>query len=561
MVGRQRGQPTGLIGGADRGTHHRPDSGGDVDVDPGGLERHDDVGKEHRAIDTMPTHGLERDLGRELGRQAGLQHPDALADCAVLGQRSPGLAHEPHRQAVRSLTARGTNERGVGGRSVERVLGRERHVRTVPTAPGILAGMVMALVGASHHEVSLEDLDALAQGAEQLVPRIMSCEVIRGVVVLATCNRVEYYVDAVRFHDAVDHVTSLVAQSADQPVDHVVDVMRVTVGQPIAEHLFSVAAGLESMVVGETEISGQVGRALNLSREHGATSPALERLFQKASRTAKQVTSVTGLGAAGRSLVGVGLDLAAERHGDLTGARALIIGTGAYARISAQALRRRGCTTISSYSATGRAERFARAHDLDPVGDDDLPRVLREVELVVACSGVHDFVVRPEIAVDPIRARRRPLPIIDLALHSDVHPDVRELDSVDYISLDVIGEHAPTEHADIVEAARDIVRDAVDSYADSELGRSADPVVVALREHVDRVVEQEVDRVLRRAGADAADVVAQSLHRVTSALLHTPTMRARQFARVGDGMDYARALHTLFGIDVPLDSAPGDPTP
>lgn len=413
--------------------------------------------------------------------------------------------------------------------------------------------MVMVLVGASHHDLPLEALDPLVAAAEQVFDDVTGPAFMRGAVLLTTCNRVEYYLDADLFHDAIDHVTALMSAAAGLSHDHVRDSLRVTVGTPIAAHLFSVAAGLDSLVVGENEISGQVGDALEVAREKRTTSAPLERLFQQASRTARQITSTTGLGAAGRSLVSVGLDLITERHGDMPTKSALVIGTGAYARVATQALRDRDCTRILSFSASGRAETFASSHELEPVHHDDLATVLNDIDLIVACSGVHHYVLDAHHA-QIIATRGRALPIIDLALHSDVHPEVRSLADVDYIDLTVIGEHAPSEHADVIESAQDLVRSAVETYDDTELGRNADPTVIALRTRFDETVTAEVDRVRRRLGDDAAEVVAQSLHRVTSVLLHTPTMRARQMAKIGDGLDYARAIHLVFGIDVPLDS-------
>jgi glutamyl-tRNA reductase len=412
--------------------------------------------------------------------------------------------------------------------------------------------MVMVLIGASHHDLPLEALDPIAKAADQIAGEITTLDCIRGSIRLTTCNRVEFYIETDLFHDGVDHVTQLISGAAGLPHEYVRDVMRVTVGPPIAEHLFSVAAGLESMVVGENEVSGQVGDALEDSRNNGDTTPSLERLFQQASRTAKQVSSSTGLGAAGRSLVGVGLDLVINRHGPLADKSALVIGTGAYARISTQSLRSRGCQSISNFSATGRAQHFADSHDLQAVDADHLPELMPHIDLIVACSGVHDFVVDDSYAAI-ISTRTRVLPIIDLALHSDIHPDIRALEAIDYINLVLIGEHAPTEHAGVIDSARQVVRDSVEAYGDSELGRSADPMVVALRTRFDEVVAEEVNRVRRQSGDIAADAVALSLHRVTSSLLHTPTMRARQMAKIGDGLDYARAIHLVFGVDVPLD--------
>lgn len=415
--------------------------------------------------------------------------------------------------------------------------------------------MVAVLVGASHHEVPLESIEQLARSGDVLARRLVEATPdVRGAVVVSTCNRFEVYLDLIHFHDALDTTMAAIADLSGVEQEFVADTMRVSVGTAVAQHLFSVASGLESMVVGEDEVAGQVRTALTDAQAQETTSAMLERLMQRALATSKAVANSTGLGAAGRSIVTVGLDVVESRHGLVAGRRALIIGTGSYARVVTAALRRRGCDDIAVYSGSGRAERFAESHGIRAVGPDDLRTAICASDIVIASSGAphHLIEARHLTCVDcacPL-PRASVLPIIDLALAPDVAPDVRERDDVDVIDLDVIAERAPQEHTSQIVHAQEIVRDAVETFERAESGRSADPAVTAMRGYFHAVVDEEIERVRRRRGDEAAQELARSLYRVSNALLHTPSIRAHELARSGDLADYRKAMHVLFGIEV-----------
>lgn len=420
--------------------------------------------------------------------------------------------------------------------------------------------MVMVLVGTSHHDVTLEELDRLVAAEPGLAQRLCDAnDDIAGAVVLATCNRFEIYLDLARFHDAVDATTAQIAESAGLDHAFVVDAMRVVVGTSVAQHLFSVASGLESMVVGEDEIAGQVRLALATAQREGTTTPSLERLLQRALATSKSVTSSTGLGAAGRSVVSVGLDVVEQRHGPVSGMSALVLGTGSYARVVVSALERRGCTDIAVFSSSGRASTFAQTHAVTAVEFGDLARHLGGVHLVAACSGApHHLIDRPLMASSGA-GRDRVLPILDLALSPDVAPEVRLLPNVDVVDLSVIQQYAPQEHSAAVLEAQEIVLSSVRSFEEAESGRTADHAIVAMRSHVMSIITEEIERISRRVDAETAEEVARALTRVSNAILHTPSVRAQELARTGDFADYSKAVHTLFGIDVETTGPGRDP--
>jgi len=408
--------------------------------------------------------------------------------------------------------------------------------------------MVLVLVGASHHDASLEEIERLSHAGDTLASTLTGYDGVNGALVLSTCNRFEVYLDLDRFHEAIELTTREIADKAGIEHSEVVESMRVTMGTSVAQHLFSVASGLESMVVGEDEVAGQVKSALAAAQIAETTSPTLERMMQRALATSKAVTNMTGLGAAGRSIVTVGLDVVEERYGVLSGRSALVLGTGSYARVVTSALVKRGVEDLYVYSSSGRAVKFATSHGISPVSDEQLAEVISKVDLVAACSGAPHHIIGSEL-IDARGTTSSALPIIDLALSPDVAPDVRGRPEVDVIDLEVIRVFAPREHSSAVLEAQEIVRGAVECFERAETGRAADPAVVAMRAYVSSIINEEIERTRGRLGDDTADEVARSLHRVSNALLHTPSVRAQELARTGDIDDYRKAMHTLFGID------------
>jgi glutamyl-tRNA reductase len=435
---------------------------------------------------------------------------------------------------------------------------------------------MLMVLGASHHDLELGDLDRLSAGAELLAAELSALVAdpdspVAGAVRVATCNRLELYLEADRFHDAIDAVLDAVAKATGGTAEQVGAQLKVRVGAPVAAHLFAVAAGLDSMVVGEAEISGQVSRALSQAQTAGTVSPQLHALFRAAARTAKKVAATTELGHAGRSVASVALAVAAsgmesagpeqgspateqtppESSGALAGARALIIGTGAYARVVLAALHQQGCTDVLVHSPSGRAAAFAASHQAVPVSARDLPAALQKVDLVVSCSGATGGVLDAGMMAAAVADRRHPLPVIDLALRPDVSDDVRALPGIRMIDLRTVAVHADPAHAGALTTAQDIVIETVAAFEDELAVRQMDPAVIALRAHVAEAVDREIARLRTKYDPAVADDVARAMHRVTQTLLHTPTMRAQELARSGASEDYLRALHTLFGIEIP----------
>jgi glutamyl-tRNA reductase len=395
--------------------------------------------------------------------------------------------------------------------------------------------------GVTYHHVDLEALATLIPHATAIAERLVAAGgAVKGAVPLATCNRFELYIDADSFHGGVNETLQAIAASGDGIDQALLDRFVIYAGQGAVEHLFLVAASLDSMVVGEAEIAGQVRDTLQAAE--ATLTPSLRRLFQDALTTSKAVTSQTGLGSVGRSLASIGLDLAGADLPPWTEANLLVLGTGRYCAIVVADLTRRGCTTIEVYSATGQADRFAQTHPVRPV--TDLAAAIHRADAVIACSGNG-----PALVTSALLGADRPV-IVDLTSGVDIAADTSEVPGLRIIGLNEIGEHVPPERQEALARARDLVDRATAAYLHVERGRMAAPAVTAIRSYVSDIIDREVAAAAKRYPPETAEAIARSLLRVSNALLHTPSVTATELAQAGSLEDFHRALHTVFGIVV-----------
>ncbi len=406
--------------------------------------------------------------------------------------------------------------------------------------------MLVAL-SASHEHLDLGVLDALTRNADELPDRLAAAgPALQGAVVISTCNRLEIYMDAERDDDAIDAALDAISGASGVSRRAVAESVATAQGSAAATHLYEVAAGLRSMVMGESEISGQVRTAFNAALAAGHTTPLLNDLFQVGLRHAKKVSTTTGLGAAGRSGGAVALDRAsAALDMPLTEAEVLIIGTGAYARVITAELRRRGSQRVHVHSGSGRAADYARTHEVTAVPDGGFDQAVATADLIVAASGQGGGVLRPE----QLTARHgRRLVVLDLALHSDLDARLREREDVHVIGLRDLAEEI--DDTGQIALAREILAEGVRSFTERQRMRSVDPAITYLRGTVSGTVEEEISRIRAKYDPQIAADFEHHLRRIAVKILHPPTVRARELARTGEGDRYVTAFQTLFGVDV-----------
>jgi len=399
------------------------------------------------------------------------------------------------------------------------------------------------VLSADHRYTPLDDIAQLSS-ADDLGPTLVrSLPNARGVMVLRTCNRVTIYVDAPAsanphtLKDTVERELATASHAQRKDVD-----LRHLWGRDGLVDLFSTAAGLESMVIGEREIAGQMRRAARTAWEDGTLSCDLGRAAERASATSRRVATETGLAGAGRSVVAVGLDMAAAHLGPWEATRVLIVGTGAYAGATVSALSALGASDVSVYSTSGRAREFAQGRGIGWVSAADLPAALEHADLVVTCRGLGSPILTRDMA-----AASGPTVVLDLALMRDTESSVASLPNITLIDLPTIQASVPAADADALTRARAIIDEEVSSFERGLGARSMDPVVRHLRSRVFRIVEEEIDR-LGDTPLSTEDA-ARALRHLAARLIHNPTVMARRAGEESQQERYLEALGVVLGID------------
>jgi glutamyl-tRNA reductase len=405
--------------------------------------------------------------------------------------------------------------------------------------------MSVLVVGVSHNSAPVAVLEQVAldeDGVRKLLGAVAETAHVTDAVVLATCNRVEVYVDVDRFHGAVEDVSRLLAETAGALRADVVPHLFVHYDEAAVAHLFSVASGLDSMVVGESQVLGQVRLALTRAQEQGSVGPALNALFQQALRVGKRGHAETDIDRAAPSIVATALDRAVrELGGALEQQRVLVVGAGTMARLTVSTLAARGACHITVANRTDeRAERLAAT--------------VCGSSVVVACTGATGVV----IGVDPIRSATagrggRPYVLVDLALPHDVAAEVAGLPNVAVIHLATLANDlASGVEAAEVEQVRAIVASEVAGYLAARAAVRVTPAVVALRSMATEVVDAELGRLRARVpdlDVRSYDELVQTVRRVADKLLHSPTVRIKELADSPGALSYAEVLADLFSLD------------
>lgn len=408
---------------------------------------------------------------------------------------------------------------------------------------------MLVCLTAHQRTTPLDALERLSVVGDDLAPRLRDAhDAIRGAVVLSTCNRFEAYFDLVDDPElpspipAMDAAMEELSLLAGLPYREVRDTVDFAHGNRVAHHLFAVASGLDSVAVGEEEISGQVGRALSAARDRGLTTTSLEHLFQRAAETSRAVKNGTQLSESGRSLVRLAVDLVSSRLTWAT-ARVLLVGTGRYAAAALAALRAAGATDVRVHSRSGR-KRFAQQEHLTVVSAEDYAAEAAAADLIVTCTSTLDAFVLDADAHGRARGiRPQPQIVIDLGMPRNVDPRLAELPGVELLDLDTIRVHAPVDEIATIGQAREIVAHSARRHAAARRVHEVSPEVVHLRGFVQGLVDEELTR-NRRAGAPPE--VESALRHLSGVLLHHLIAQGHTLAANGSGTAWADAVRTVF---------------
>ena len=383
--------------------------------------------------------------------------------------------------------------------------------------------------------------------------RLSELESVRESVVLSTCNRVEVYAEVDAYHPGFQDLKRFLSEATEVPAEELAAPLYSHYEDHAAEHLFSVAAGLDSMVLGEPQVLAQVRAAFRRAEQEGVVGPELRALFDRAVRAGRRVRAETAIGASPSAFVDAGLDLALRHLGSLAGRPSLVIGAGEMGSLAASALRARDAEPLIVLSRKReRAQRIAERHGATPATFDELEEALTGVELVVSSTGATGVVLGEE-AIRRASGGRKMF-LLDLAVPRDVDPAAAALPGVRLADIDdlaplVGGADTNPE----VLASRGIVEAEVRRYSSERRGRRLAPLITALRAMGEEVRADELRRIEPRLASlserDRA-MVEGLTQRIVSRLLHEPTVRLKDLAgrRLADAP--ARALAELFGLDI-----------
>jgi glutamyl-tRNA reductase len=425
------------------------------------------------------------------------------------------------------------------------------------------------VVGLSHKSAPVATLERAAVGGDalgKLLRDVAHLPDIAETFVISTCNRVEVYAEVHRFHGAVNGVCELLARYSGIEAAELTGTLYVHYEDGAVQHLLAVASGLDSMVVGEDQILGQVRTALKQAGEHGTLGRSLRDLGRLALRTGKRARAETGVDRLGVSLVGVGIDFAASALGTgpaaapdrwLAGRTVLVVGAGAMSGLAVATAARSGAGHIVVANRTrANARRLAASVAGDVADLADLPAAIASADLVISCTGASGHVItEPMVRAAVDRRPARPLVLLDLAMPRDVDPAVAGLAGVAVIGMDKLRDSAGVAvGAAEVAAVRMIVEEEFAAYGSAVRAASVTPTVVALRAKAATVVDAELARLAGRLNEDALsgralEEIAQTVRRVVDKLLHAPTVRVKELASSPGGEEYAAALRVLFDLD------------
>jgi glutamyl-tRNA reductase len=446
--------------------------------------------------------------------------------------------------------------------------------------------MSVLVVGLSHKGAPMALLERTVLAGDslsKLLHDVARADDVAGALVLSTCNRMEVYAEAGSFHGCVAAICDLLSRHTGVPHAELTPCLYVHYADRAVQHLLTVACGLDSMVIGESQVLGQLRSALRHSRDEGTLGRALADLGSLALRAGKRAQAETGVGAAGASLVSVGLQAAVEQlRGSVEGERGvpslagldvLVVGAGAMSALAAASVARAGAASLVVANRTrSHAERLAAQYGGRPAAIADLPALLTEADLVVTCTGAPGHVITVGMVRAAVHDRagrdgQRRLVLLDLALPRDIEPGVGDLPGVAVTDLETLatvsargatpgglaeGPEGSLPGEAAIGDARQVVTDELDAYLSAGRAARVAPTVVALRAKAASVVESELARLAGRIGAaDKAvlEEVARSMNRVADKLLHAPTVRVKELAGTPGAASYEDALRVLFDLD------------
>jgi glutamyl-tRNA reductase len=429
--------------------------------------------------------------------------------------------------------------------------------------------MSLVVVGLNHRTVPVEMLERVAVAPSALpkaLDALARAEHLAEAVLLSTCNRTEIYANATMFHPAMQDVSNFLADTASADPRELSDHIYAYHDDAAIAHLFGVAAGLDSMIIGEGEILGQVREAWAVADREGVSGPVLSRTFRHAIKVGKRARTETGIGRHAVSVSSAAVAVATEKLGSLDQRSVLVLGAGQMGQGMALALAGAGVREIVVANRTAaHAEELAARVGGRAISLDEIPHTLLRCDVLLASTGAHDLLLERSAIEEIMRARDgRAMLVVDVGVPRDIDPGAGEVFGVTLLDIDdlrAFGDESLAQRRQEIGNVREIIAEELERHRLDRSAREVAPIVAALRARADELRELELERM--RAKLDALDPAARELvdhitRGFVNKLLHEPTVRVKDAAGSARGRLYADALVELFGLPEPDDAGPGD---
>jgi glutamyl-tRNA reductase len=419
----------------------------------------------------------------------------------------------------------------------------------------------VVVVGLNHKSAPVDLLERLAISEEMLpkaLHQLSTYEHVLEGAILSTCNRIEAYAVVSKFHGGAQDLRNFFAEFCHVAPEEFTDRLYTYHDEAAVGHLFKVAAGIDSMVVGESEILGQVRRAFAAASAEGSVQRTLSHAFRQALRVGKRARTETSISRNPVSISSAAVELAksAFPEGSLDGLSVLVVGAGKMGRLAMQALRSAGTSTVT---LVNRSEERALAV-ADEFGVlrrrfDELGDAIAEADIVISSTTAPDSVISRSTVEGAVASRSNPLFIVDIAVPRDVDPDVRRLENVvlrDIDDLRGVVETGMGSRLGEVSKVEDIVAQELQRFLDWQQASEIGPTLAALVEKAEAIRESELERMAPRLAAlsdDQRRAVEEATRRAVAKVLHAPMAKAREMAASKEGHSYVAALRELFELD------------
>ncbi|HBY09102.1 MAG TPA: glutamyl-tRNA reductase [Chloroflexi bacterium] len=378
---------------------------------------------------------------------------------------------------------------------------------------------------------------------------------IRELVILSTCNRVELY--AATASDCFSTLENFLTETQNIPLDQITPLFYRLQGKAAIQHLLNVSAGLDSVVLGEPQILGQVTDAYSIARKHGTVGKILSRLFQTAIQAGKRARTETTISHNPASVASVAVKLISQSVPDLEAAKIMILGAGEMAELAVEALRKRGAIQITVVNRTlQHAQELAQRWGGQAASLEMLLNLLPDTDIVITSTGAPHTILQTSMIAPVMETRpSRPLVLMDIAVPRDVDIDVAEIPGVSLFDMDTLTaklENALAQRVAEVPYVEAILAEELDCFLEYLATLDVVPLIIKMHQRADEIRQAELEKTIRRIPdlppdtQQQIDVLTKS---IVNKILHSPTIRLREEASGPNAIDYADIARGLFGLD------------